>query len=320
MRTWLKRGKMALRFFIFMAIPYLPLVSMAVPAGPTLAISSDGSPAGARVSSTWPVGDDLPDRLSSLFTQAAIRERARGWDVKRLESSGWRVLQSRRCTILGNVPIDDLRAAGVYADAFLEVLEDALERDFPDRHLAVRVFRDQEAFEVYASIAGAKGAASFYDPRSAEVVLRWPSQGHPWRLLMHELTHAHLDLAFKRREPLWIMEGLAEYFAGYDVGHGRFIMPGGASPEAEERIRRALEDGSYVPLDRLLAAGRDAFYGEAHDVYYAQAWSLVKFVAENQYEDWPNALAELARGGGLDDLGDLSDFEKRWLESIRYSH
>jgi hypothetical protein len=281
-------------------------------------LQDDASP-GGRVSSRGPVGDDTPDGPSTVFSRNAVRERSREWEVKRLEGCGWRLLMTGRCAVRGDVPCDDLRAAGVHADAFIEAIEKALEGDASDIRFSVRIFKDRADFDCFASIAGAKGAASFYDPRMLEAVLIWPDDGRPWRLLMHELAHAYLDRVFGRREPLWLSEGFAEYFSAYEVGRRGAITPGVPNEKSVGRVKKALEDGSFVPLRRLVTASRDVFYGEAHPLHYAEAGSLMTFLARSQDDEHPRVLWELARGKGLHLVWELKELEKRWTEAIRNS-
>ncbi len=308
-----------MKILMLLSIPYLPLAAGVAPAGGPVQVSDDSSSTRGRVSSPGPVGDDAPGGPSAVFTPSAVRERSRGWEIKRLEGCGWRLLMSARCAVRADVPADDLRAAGVHADAFIEAVERTLKGDSSGLRFSLRVFRDRDSFNVYASLAGAKGAESFYDPRMAEAVLWWPEKGkdRPWRLLMHEMTHAYFDRVFNRREPLWLAEGFAEYFAAYRVEKGAAIVPGGANAAASARLRAALEDKSFVPLRKLLAAGRDAFYGAAHALHYAEAGSLMTFLAERQDEDRPLVLWELARGKGLHLVWDLRELEKQWIDSIR---
>ncbi len=298
-----------------LAVPYLPWALLAIPAGAALEIQG-GSPSGGWVSSRGPDGDDAPAGPSNVFSKAEVKERSRDWEVKRLEGCGWRLMLTKVCAIRGDVPVEDLRAVGVHADAFIATIENVLAGDSTDLRFSVRAFRDRHAFDVYASCAGAKGADSFYDVKNAEAVVHWPAKDAPWRLLMHELTHAYLDRVLGRREPLWLAEGLAEYFASYTVEKGS-IVPGGPHESADEKVRRAREEGSFIGLRLLLAAGRDTFYGETHALHYAEAGSLLRFIARNQGGTRERAIWELARGKGLHTLWDLDELESSWTATLK---
>src|SRR5262245_46359802 len=114
---------------VLVAVPYVSLAALAFPAGVglPLVIAQDDSSPGGRVSSRGPVGDDVPDGPSTVFSKNAVRERARDWVLKRLEGCGWRLLMSGRCAVRGDVPCDELRAVGAHADAFIETIEKALD-------------------------------------------------------------------------------------------------------------------------------------------------------------------------------------------------
>jgi len=305
---------------LLMAVPYLPLAALLVPGGggvPLMILQDGESSTGGRVSSRGPVGDDVPDGPSTVFSKNAVRERSRDWEMKRLEGCGWHLLMTARCAVRGDAAPNDLRAVGVHADAFIEVIEKTLEGDSSDIRFSVRVFRDKADYECFASISGAKGAASFYDPRMLEAVLLWSEDGRPWRLLMHELAHAYLDRVFARREPLWLTEGFAEYFGAYAVEKGGIVKPGAPNEKQSERLRKALDDKAFVPLRRLVSASRDAFYGDGHALHYAEAGSLMMFLARSQDESRPRVLWELARGKGLHHVWDLKELEAKWIDSIK---
>jgi hypothetical protein len=300
-----------------LAVPYVSLAPMALSAGTAHTIQDDGSSSGGWVSSRGPAGDDAPDGPSTVFPKSVVRARSKEWELKRLEGCGWRLLLTTRCAVRGDVAADDLRAAGVHSDAFIEAIEKQLAGDSEDLRFSVRLFKDRHAFDVYASCAGAKGADSFYDVRNAEAVLHWPAAGGPWRLLMHELAHAYLHRVFRRVEPPWLCEGLAEWFAAYTVGRDYAITPGGPHRAADERLARAQAAGKSLGIRDLLRADREAFAGEEGALFYAAAGSLVRWIGAHQSGTRERAIWELVRGKGLHTLWDLDALEKEWLGSLK---
>ena len=290
------------------ALPYLTGLFLRFPTRPSVSLTVretlDDASCARSVSEESGTG--------RLFTKAHISDRARDWEVRRLESCGWKLMLSERCAVRSDCLIDDVRATGVYADAFVRALDRELEGESADLRFSIRVFRHRHAFDAYAAVSGARGAESFYDVRNAEVVLH-AGGGVSWRLLMHELTHAYLDRVFDRRGPLWAMEGMAECFAYYRKGE-ESLVPGAESAIHEARLRAASERDEIVPLGRLVAYDRDSFYGEDHEVAYAQAWSLVRFLASDTHR--PSALKELARGRALEEMWNVQELERKWMASL----
>ncbi len=238
----------------------------------------------------------------------ALREASRRWKWKALEAPGWRMLVSDHFTARGDVPLEDLRESAACMEAFLESMRGSLGGDLPGAPLSVRVFAAARDFRLYAALAGAPNAESFYDPRTGEMVLCLdPPRGPQWlrKTLAHELAHLYMDRVWGRTEPLWFAEGLAEYFASFQVREGR-VRPGAVDPEALRRLR----EREPLPLEKFLRLGRDELYGESFPFHYAQAWSFVHYLFSRE-----DGLVDLLlRGGQLKDIGPL---ERGWREYVK---
>src|SRR5439155_19850625 len=69
----------------------------------------------------------------------------------------------------------------------------------------------------------------YHSPGLLAAHLEMTSSEELLHLLLHEAVHAYLDRYIERpgvRLPLWLNEGLAEYFGNSDIKDGR-IVPGG---------------------------------------------------------------------------------------------
>jgi hypothetical protein len=215
----------------------------------------------------------------------------------------------------GDAPLDPLRALAVHAELAFDALQRALGGDAEDLRLSIRVFADGEEFKDFASIAGAEGAASFYDPRGAEAVVHCPGErarDGTVRLLRHEVTHLYMDRVFGRRDPLWLCEGLAEWLENASWENGR-VVPGAENAAHLQTLRKALDSRTFIGLRRLISAKRSEFYAEErYALYYAEAWSLARFLARE-----PETLKALCAGKGLAEVADLAALEARWIESLK---
>ncbi len=314
-----------MKYAAFTSIPYLPLVLITVATGVSTLVQSPHEDHGSLdpgVSLTAPGGagpspglSDNSGRRLDGPTEREIRERAKPWEIKRLESNGWKLLMSDHFAVRGDPGTDALRFLGVHSELTFDALVKALGGDTSDLRLSVRAFDDPHEFDVFASIAGAKGAASFYDPRNAEAVIAWDSdrsKSATVRLLRHEVTHLYMDRVFGRTEPLWLCEGLAEWMENATWEDGA-LKPGAESASRLETVKTALSSGALLPLRKLLAAKRDEFYdADRVNLYYAQAWSVVRFLAAKDSK----MPGKLAAGAKLGELVDLAALEKEWKESI----
>lgn len=237
----------------------------------------------------------------------AWRKSARRWPWEPLEIPAWKMLTSDHFMVRGDVPLDDLREAACCLEAFLEAMQEVLGGTPPASTHSIRIFARERDFRLYASLAGAPNAESFYDPRTAEMVLCLdPPRGPAWlyRTLAHELTHLYMDRVWGRTEPLWFAEGLAEYFAGFEVREGR-VRPGALDREALRRLR----EREPRPLRKFFQISREELYGESFPYHYAQAWSFVHYLASRR----DGLIDLLLRGGSLEDPEGL---EKGWKEYV----
>lgn len=313
----------------FLALPYLPL-ALLTGAGATAGAGAESAhphitagPRGPGVSLTAPGGAGhspgplLADtrRRADGPTLKEIRDRTDTWLVKRIESPRWRLVMGDRVNVRSDAPIDAVRYLGVHAELAIDLLGRALGGDVADIRFSVRVFDDPHDFDVFASICGAKGAASFYDVRNTEAVVLWDAQAgraSVARLLRHEVAHLYMDRVFDRTGPIWLCEGTAEWVEHSTWSEGRYV-PGADAPHHLETLSKAIRAGTLLPLRKMLAATRDEFYDESRwRLYYAQAWALVRVLAKD-----PAALPKLAAGVPLAELRDLSALEEEWKEWMR---
>src|SRR5437763_827008 len=107
----------------------------------------------------------------------------------------------------------------------------------------------------------------------------------PYHELVHDLisnSEAPFDSA-QGRLPLWLEEGLAEYF-------------GSAGGERLRRHVQVLDTRALMPLNKLFAIRResDAYNAaEGQAVFYAESWAVVDWLVRNGGKDQANFFAFL---------------------------
>jgi hypothetical protein len=253
-----------------------------------------------------------PDRggPSSPLSDRSVRKRSRGWEWKALETPGWKLLMADHFVVRGDVPVEDLRTSAAYLEEFLRTLRDSIGGDPEGIMFSVRIFADERDFRIYASLSGAANAESFYDPRTVELVMcldRVRGREALQKTLAHEFAHQYMDRVWKRTEPLWFAEGMAEYFANFAVGDGR-LRPGAVDRDALRRLTL----GEPMELGRFVKLGREEMYGASFPVLYAQAWSVVHYLFSRK-----DGLVDLLlRGGALEGLDELEKGWKAHLDKI----
>jgi tetratricopeptide (TPR) repeat protein len=111
------------------------------------------------------------------------------------------------------------------------------------------------------------------------VVLRLDSQGsNPYHVVYHEYTHALLHLNFTGL-PLWLDEGLAEFFGNTTLGE-RESQTGTVNAETLQ----FLQQRQTIPVETLLQVDHSSPYYNESDrasVFYAESWALVHYLMMN---------------------------------------
>lgn len=209
----------------------------------------------------------------------------------------------------------------------------------PDVPLPVIMFRTADEFRNYAPEAS--GAAAFYQPVTNCIVMyeetalykvrRELAIGDSLSTIAHEGTHQILhNIGLQQRLsiwPMWISEGLAEYFAPASVGQ-RLQWKGAGQVndlrmlELEIFLKSRDRDSTGLMINDTVAASRLSSTG------YATAWSLTHYLAKYERAALNRYLAELkeieplrgellVRGGGRIEQNSLQfqkHFGDNWTE------
>lgn len=261
---------------------------------------------------------DSNRRAPSLFESRAVRERARNWEALALETPGWKLLMTDSFAVRSDAPLEEIRLAGVYLEEFLKTHRRVLGGDPSGIRFSARMFRDERAFRIYAQCRGAPDAASFYDPSNSEVVIYLPMPKDRYVLgsaLMHEFSHQYLHRVFDRLHPTWFVEGLAEYFGAYSVVNDR-VEPGADVPGHRERLRQAWVGKRFIALAVLRSMDREAFYRKNGLLPYAEAWSFVRWLAQQGPPASPDLIGTLLRRGAVEDAISWEAAEQEWMRTL----
>ena len=177
-----------------------------------------------------------------------------------------------------------------------------------------------ESARTTGTVAVAKwGRVTLLSPRASH-------HGYPWRdTIAHELTHLAVTRASQDRAPLWLQEGIAkrEEVRWRDPG------PFDDRPPPEDVVRRGLEIGLAIPLDKLGPSIAMLPSADAASVAFAEVTSFVRFYAQTEAESGggaegalPKLLAEMREQGDPNDAlsaasgADLKAWDERWRASI----
>ncbi|QDU39174.1 hypothetical protein Mal4_35100 [Maioricimonas rarisocia] len=166
------------------------------------------------------------------------------------------------------LPSSDPLIADLYRvrDQITEVL------DLPNanRSVSVYLFRDQERYATYMQTAHPElpNRRAFFIGSTTELAVYAFQGDRVGEDLRHEYTHGLLH-ATLRTVPLWLDEGLAEYF---EVGG---TQPGALNRDHAHRLATALENGWRPDLQRLEQLDDIA---QMRRVDYQESWAWVHFL------------------------------------------
>ena len=149
----------------------------------------------------------------------------------------------------------------------------------------VIVFRDPELAAAYAPTWHGRRdqVGGFFQtaPDRRRLLFPYDPSHHPG-VAQHEYTHALLDAAMPEA-PLWLNEGLAEYFSMFSVSGDR--AQAGAAVQAHLDW---LAGHDLMPLAELFAVGQgSAAYheGDRRGTFYAQSWVLTHMILSGTDDD-----------------------------------
>jgi hypothetical protein len=155
-------------------------------------------------------------------------------------------------------------------------------------------------------LEGLEWAQAFYSPPGFIAIHREVGANEVLvSTTLHEAVHAYLDRHVVRPGtwlPVWLNEGLAEYVANSEIRKGKLI-PGGfrqnrlfhgpgwtaygwsEAKASSVAVKKALRKGEAIPLEDLVAARDDEFYGDKRHLFYTQSWMFVHFLRHGK-PDW----------------------------------
>jgi hypothetical protein len=195
--------------------------------------------------------------------------------------AGWMRLEVPNFTIVGNAGEGELRAAASEFERFRE----AFAQFVPPEATAtivptvVLVFDSDRALDAFKPIfRGRRVDAGGVFVGSTEINYIAVVAG---TRSFHSIFHEYAHLVFSNvapNQPVWLGEGLAEYYATFELRRdGRQAIIGRQIDAHLQKLRQ----GRLLPLNELVAVERDSqlyHEGNRRTLLYAQSWALVHYL------------------------------------------
>ena len=192
------------------------------------------------------------------------------------------LIRSRNLSVLGQQPSRTLRAVARQLEEFRAVVGGLINN--AGRPLAqptfVYVFGSEQEFApfkpLYKGQPASMGGYFFHDDEVNDIALKLDGDDDGARIVFHEYAHLLLHGA-ARSIPLWLDEGLAEYYSTYALdADGRRVEIGRPIVWHVALLRNRI-----VPLADLIAVDHASpLYNERDrkSIFYAEAWALAHYL------------------------------------------
>jgi len=180
--------------------------------------------------------------------------------------------------------------------------------------------------------ASGSGGMFFRSPNGSGLALFTENlpQRRVEHVMQHEGFHQFAHSRFGDDLPIWVNEGLAEFF-GESVLIGNKLILGQSSTRVIDRVKEAIEMSTYIPFRNMLTMSPQtwgqAVRGGDAALQYNQAWSMVHFLVygdNGRYQQAFERYLRLLNNGVRSDTAfvqvfgaDLEAFDARWREYAR---
>src|SRR5579871_2190986 len=161
------------------------------------------------------------------------------------------------------------------------------------------------------------------------VLLHLEAQGeHPYSTVYHEYTHLLMSKA--EWMPLWLNEGLAEFYENTNIEENDVIL---GQPSAED-IRLLLQS-RLLPMSTLFSVDQHSpYYHEENkgSIFYAESWALTHYLTVKDVTEHSHLLMDyvvlLSKGTdpvtaatrAFGDLQKLQQALENYVSQSRYTH
>jgi Flp pilus assembly protein TadD len=241
-------------------------------------------------------------------------------------ADNWVEVRTPHFTVQSNAAEKDARKVADQFEQIRNMFHSAFSsmRVDPPQPIVIVAAKNENAIKLFLpeewEVKGHIHHAGLYQPAQDKdyVVLRLDTEGeNPFHTLYHEYTHALLRLNFSNL-PLWLNEGLAEFFGHSTLGD-KEIKTGTIDPGH----LYLLNQSKLIPIETLLEVDHNSsYYNESNraSIFYAESWAVVHYLMldedarkkellKNFFTAWTKSGNQL--DAAHETFGDLKQFGKR---------
>jgi len=186
-----------------------------------------------------------------------------------------------------------------------------------DERLGFFLFRREQD---YRAAGGIPGTAGVFDGRRLMAVAGEKLDARTWHVVQHEGFHQFAHSVIRGDMPIWVNEGLAEYF-GEAIFTGDSFVSGAIPNWRLKRVKEAMTEGRFKTIEQMMTLTHPQWNAEMNINNYDQAWTMVQFLAHadgGKYQKpFGRFMTQLNQGrpwttAWRDSFGSAEGFEKLW--------
>jgi len=204
------------------------------------------------------------------------------------DDTRWTRVSTEHFVLSGDAPAADIARLAVRLESLRSVFTDTLPRTDNQSLLPtfVIVFGSDRTFGPYQPAGVVVGGYAVHEPFIPCMVLRSNGSDEAFRTIVHEYVHVLFDAPWL---PLWLSEGIADYYSTTTLSRDRRRAVLG------DRIPAHLTQASrwWVPLSQVLGRTHSSRLSndDASMSFYAESWLLVHYLTRGT----PAKGAQIAR-------------------------
>jgi tetratricopeptide (TPR) repeat protein len=223
----------------------------------------------------------------------------------------WRSVRTNNLFVIGNADPENLREVAVWLEFFHGAFARLVSRPVLDSTVptTVIVFRDEASFLPFKPLYRGRPAnvAGYFQPGDDVNYIAMSldsGERDPYATAFHEYVHLHLRDSVPGI-PLWLNEGLAEFYGSLQFSSGQALLGAPISPYI-----RLLRNREMLPLTTLFSIGSNSpHYNEQEKsgIFYGESWALVHYLmlgaggpGGNRQEQFKQFLQLVSRGDDTD--------------------
>jgi hypothetical protein len=169
-----------------------------------------------------------------------------------------------------------------------------------------------------------EGTAGVFDPNTDTLMAHAGerSTAYTWSVVQHEGFHQFARSVIGGELPIWVNEGMAEYF-GEGIFTGDGFVTGYIPPKRLAHVKQQLEQKKFKPIKDMMLLSHERWNREMSGENYDQAWTMVQFLAHAENGKYQGAFVKFMRAiatgqqwdaAWLQSFGSAEGFEKKWSD------